>query len=207
MIYGLDGHELMPLEKLFKKPVVEKPQSIAAQPPIDEIGHYGASEPHDRQASAAQAYRAVEHLPSSPAVLLAGQVMTVPVVTLSPEATLSEALRLFEDNAFRHVPAVTSAGRLVGVVSERDILRYLAGLTASGQVQIPPRSDASIARAMTPQVLTAGVDTDVRYIARLFVEQRIGAMPVAKDGTVLGIITRSDVLGAVMRHYILELWA
>ncbi len=60
---------------------------------------------------------------------------------------------------------------------------------------------------MTPRVLTASVDTDVRYIARLFAEQHIGAMPVAKEGELKGIITRSDLLGAVMRHYGLELWA
>ena len=60
---------------------------------------------------------------------------------------------------------------------------------------------------MTPRVLTANVDADARYIARLFVEQRIGAMPVATDGVLQGIITRSDVLGAIMWHYVLELWA
>lgn len=208
MIYSLNGHERMPLEKVFKERVVEKTQSIAAQRPIEERGHDDASEPHARQPSAAQAYRAVEQLPTSPSVLLAEQVMTAPVVTLTAEATITQALRQFQANAFRHVPVVSSAGRLVGIVSERDILRYLAGLTTSYQsLTSPANSNARIEQLMTPRVLTANVDTDVRYIARLFVEQRIGAMPVATDGVLQGIITRSDVLGAVMRHYILELWA
>ncbi len=207
MIYSLNGHERMPLEKLFKERVVEKTQSIAAQRPIEERGDDDASESHARQPSAARAYRAVEQLPTSPSVLLAEQVMTAPVVTLTTEATITQALRQFQANAFRHVPVVSSAGRLVGIVSERDILRHLAGLTAGYQPRLPSSGDTRVEEVMTPQVLTANVDTDVRYIARLFVEQRIGAMPVATDSVLQGIITRSDVLGAVMRHYVLELWA
>lgn len=60
---------------------------------------------------------------------------------------------------------------------------------------------------MAPQVLTASIDTDVRHIARLFVEQHIGAMPIVKEEKLKGMITRSDVLGTVMRHYALELSA
>ena len=80
-------------------------------------------------------------------------------------------------------------------------------MTESYQRQISYNSDARIEQLMTQPVLAANVDTDVRYIARLFVERRIGAMPVAKEGQLMGIVTRSDVLGAVMRHYTLELWA
>lgn len=60
---------------------------------------------------------------------------------------------------------------------------------------------------MTPRVLTASVDIGVRCIARLFVEQHIGAMPVVEAGQLKGMIIRSDVPGAVMGHYTVELWA
>jgi len=59
---------------------------------------------------------------------------------------------------------------------------------------------------MTPEVLTASTDTDIRYIARLFVERRIGAMPIVRNNKLAGIITRSDILSAVMRHFNLEIW-
>jgi len=210
MIYSLNGHERMPLEKVFKERVVERTDAITAQRPIEELEHHDASQQDDRQPSAAQAYRAVAQLPTSPAVLMAEQVMTAPVVTLTSltsESRITEALQQFQAKAFRHVPVVSPAGGLVGIVSERDILRYLAGLTVGYRPQVPPTGDARVEQVMTPQVLTAGIDTDVRYIARLFVEQHIGAMPVMKDGELKGIITRSDMLGAVMRHYVLELWA
>lgn len=208
MIYSLNGHELMPLKKVFKRPVVEKSAAIAAGRPVERLERHGPSEQRDRPDSAAQAYREIDHLPTNPPMLLAERVMTAPVVTLTTEARIADALRQFHANAFRHVPVVSSAGTLVGIVSERDILRYLAGLTAGYQPQVQPTTgEARIGQLMTPRVLTASVDTDVRYVARLFVEQHIGAMPVTKDGALKGIITRSDVLGAVMRHYTLELWA
>ncbi len=206
-VYGLDGHERMPLEKVFKEPIVEKAGSIVGGRPINDMEHRSPPEQHDRQHLAEQAYNAVEQLPQSPSVLFAEQVMTSPVVTLTPEARISEALKQFQTHAFRHVPVISSAGRLVGIVSDRDVLRYMAGLTESYRQQAPHTADERVEQLMTPRVLTAGTDTDVRYIARLFVEQHIGAMPVAKEGDLKGIITRSDVLGAVMRHYQLELWA
>lgn len=206
-IYGLNGHELMPMEKLFKKPIVEKIEAIAAKRPIDDMEHSDADEQHNRQHPAERAYNAIGQLPQNPSVLLAEQVMTSPVVTLTPEARISQALQQFQGKAFRHMPVVTAEGRLIGIVSDRDVLRYLAGLTERYQQQVPHTTDARVEQLMTPQVLTASVDTDVRYIARLFVERRIGAMPIVKEGELTGMITRSDVLSAVMRHYTLELWA
>ena len=206
IMYGLNEHELMPLKKMFKNPIVEKTAAIAAEHPIDDMEHLKQHERRTRQHPAEQAYSDVEQLPQNPSILLAEQVMVSPVVTLLPEVRISEVLNQFQTNAFRHVPVVSSAGRLVGIVSDRDILRYLAGLTESYQQQLPHTNDVRIEQLMTPRVLTASVDTDVRYIARLFVEQHIGAVPVAKEGELKGIITRSDVLRAVMRHYTLELW-
>jgi len=206
-VYGLNGHELMPLEKVFKSPVVEKAQAINPERPIDDMEPPRFLDQRSRQYQAEQAYAAVGKLPDSPSVLIAEQVMTSPVLTLTPDTSIAEALLQFQSNVFRHVPVVSSEGQLVGIVSDRDILGYLAGLTGSYQRQVSHTSDARIEQLMTQRVLAASVDTDVRYIARLFVEQRIGAVPIAKEGQLMGIVTRSDVLGAVMRHYTLELWA
>lgn len=135
-MYSMNATELMPLERVFKRPGVEKTAAIAAVHPIGDMDHPDASEQHDRQNRAGQAYRSIEQLAKSPSVLLAEQVMTSPVVSLTPEASITEALGLFQKNAFRHIPVATSAGRLVGIVSDRDILRYLAGLSESYQQQV-----------------------------------------------------------------------
>lgn len=200
---GLDGPVRMPLRAVFNEPEVEKVTATVGDRAVARIGVPTEAEKGLRQ-QADQAYRSVDALPESPSTLLAGAIMTSPVVTLRPEATISEALALFEQRDFRHIPVVSAAGRLVGIVSDRDLWRQLAG--GAGLPQAVNRA-TPLQYVMTARVLAASSDTDVRHVARLFVEQRIGALPVADDGELKGIVTRSDVLGAVMRHYRLHLWA
>ena len=126
----------------------------------------------------------------------------------SSDLAINEAIKLFQAKQFRHVPVLSTEGAVAGMISERDILRYLGGVTESYEQRktqgIPSQR---VTQLMQSRVLTASADTDVRYIARLFVDRRVGAMPIVTAGKLVGIITRSDILRAVMRHFELELWA
>ena len=204
-VQGLDGHERMPLEKVFKEKMVEKTEAVTPPRAVDEDEQQ--QESPGRRQQAVEAYQSVEQLPQSRAALHAEQIMRSPVVTLAPEASVDEALALFRRRRVRHLPVVSADGQLVGMVSDRDILGHLAGVTENYRRQDPQDGNTPVAGVMKSPVLTASPDTDVRYIARLFVEQRIGALPIVTDGELAGIIARSDVLAAVMRHYVLELWA
>ncbi len=206
-VQGLNGHERMPLEKVFKEKVVEKTEAVTPPRAVDEKEQQQSPAENSRQHQAVEAYQSIEQLSQSHAALHAEQIMSSPVATLDSEATVDEALTLFRRRQVRHLPVVSSGGQLVGMVSDRDILRHLAGVTENYRRQLPEDGDAPIATVMKSPVLTASPDTDVRYIARLFVEQRVGALPIVTDGELTGIIARSDVLSAVMRHYVLELWA
>jgi len=93
------------------------------------------------------------------------------------------------------------------MISDRDLLHALSGLNERYERQ---RAAADVhdrvTALMRSPVLTAVENTDVRLIARLFVEYHIGAVPVLAGQGIAGLITRSDVLRAVMLHYGLELW-
>lgn len=204
--YGLNGHELMPINQVFKQRVVERASAVKPTPATDERNPSASRERHDRPHRAEQAYHAVEQLRQERPIVVAEQIMVAPVVTITLDARITDALKRFQTEGFRHLPVVTADGRLVGILSDRDALRHLAGLSEGYQPQLPLDSDGTVEQLMAPRVLTASVDTDVRYIARLFVEQHIGAVPIMQAGRLAGIITRSDVLRAVMRHYALELW-
>lgn len=196
---GLNGPERLPLRLVFNEPEVEKVTAIAGDHAVFKVAAAEDSERQLRQ-QAEQAYRSVDELPQRPANVTAAAIMTAPVMTLPPDATIADALAMFEQQQFRHIPIVSSDGRLIGIVSDRDLWRSLATVPQA------VTRDSSLQAVMSSRVLAASSDTDVRYIARLFVEQRIGALPVADDGALKGIVTRSDVLAAVMRHYRLHLW-
>jgi len=206
---GLNSHELMPVVKLFNKKTVERTHRTDSKHRIDSKEHYSdSSEQVMHSGIAIQSYNNIEQLPQSNPILIASQIMSSEVTILKPLDTITDAIKLFKKTKLRHIPIVTSNERVVGILSDRDIFHYLSGMTDDyTQLKSPIRINDEIKHLMKSQVLTASTDTDVRFIARLFVEQHIGAMPIVMDGNIVGIITRSDILDAVMRNFILELWA
>ncbi len=207
-VQGLSGHEVMPLTHLFDQGMVEKTHSIDAENRIDPTRHQSGNNQDQKQAGVAmQSYQEIDHLPADSLVLSASQIMTSPVVSFRSHDSITDAMKLFHTRQLRHIPVVSNEGTVEGIVSDRDILRHLSGVTEDfKQHMSSARADDQIRQLMRTQVLTASTDTDVRYIARLFVERRVGAMPIVVEGNLTGIITRSDILGAVMRHFVLELW-
>ncbi|MCB0337771.1 MAG: CBS domain-containing protein, partial [Bdellovibrionales bacterium] len=126
--------------------------------------------------------------------MYAEQIMSTPVITLSAEDTAQQAKELFTNGRFRHVPVVSDNNHLVGILSDRDFIGQVDGAT-------------KISKIMTSSIITARPHTTVRSIADLFFKERIGAMPIVSDeGELVGIITRSDILYALVKGGPLELW-
>jgi len=207
IIQGINGSEVMPMGKLFKPEGVAKVEASAAVHPIDEKEQHEAAKKYAQQAEVDEAYRTVDELPQVETALFSEQIMSSPVVTVTAEMTINEAVRLFQKSQFRHLPVVSETGRLVGMVSDRDILHYVSGLGENYQPLIPHNLNGHVEQIMKTPVLTASQDTDVRHIARLFVSQHVGAMPIIREGELTGIITRNDILEAVMSNFLIELWA
>jgi len=209
IVYGPGLKDPVPLEKLFERRV-EKTLTTNPTHPVNEMGQETVPE-RNLAGTAEHAYQTIGHLSQDEPALFTKQIMTSPVITLTTQATLGDAIILFKSNKFRHIPVVSSEGMLVGIVSDRDVLRHIGGLTenfekqTSAQKTQPVTSDL-ITNIMKTSVLTASGETDVRYIAQLLVEQHVGAIPVVEHDKLEGMITRSDILRAVIRHYSLELW-
>jgi len=213
MFHGLSGHETMPMNRLFERRPVNKTDEIDAYHKINpnqpnDLAD-ASNDNHSHSSGVASAtYKEIDTASDSKTTLLAGDIMSSPVVALSQTDSINEALKIFHDNNFRHLPVISLDKKLVGIVSDRDVFRYMSGIADDyNHEEARHKYDDKVAGLMSSGVLSASSDTDVRYIARLFVEKRIGAMPILSNSNLVGIITRSDILGAVMRHFHLELWA
>ena len=208
-LQGLTSHELMPVLRLFNKKTVERTHKTDQKHRIDDSTDLTSiNKPVALSGAAIQTYHDINHLPQGNPILIASQIMSSSVTTLKPENSIVNAIKLFKEKNLRHIPIVTDSERVVGILSDRDVLHYISGLTDDyRKTKSRIKSHDEIKQIMKFEVLTASTDTDVRYIARLFVEQRIGAMPIVQEGNLVGIITRSDILNSVMRNFILELWA
>lgn len=206
-VQGLNNHELMPLDMIFKPDGVAKSEATAAMAPVDEHGRHGSNEHKRCQSGAERNYRDIDTLSQAYTALHAERIMTSPVFTLSAGMTIGQALDLFKERRFRHLPVLASEGILAGMVSDRDVLVYVAGFSDDGGKGAARALNVPVDQLMRTSVLTASRDTDVRHIARLFVERRIGALPIMQGPAVMGMITRSDILRSVMSNFTLELWA
>ena len=175
--------------------------ATAVAPRSGDAGHDGAPGPH---ADAIASYHHGEQTRAvrQPAVT-AAQIMTAPVVTLAPDATLDEAWQLFRTRRFRHVPIAAANGTVAGILSDRDLMREALARAAG-----PPATwAASVREVMATDVLTARPEATIRQVARVLFDERIGAMPIVDaSGVLAGILTRSDILRAVLGSAPLELW-
>lgn len=123
--------------------------------------------------------------------MAASDVMRVRVVTVEPhESARLAVLRMLEEGVGS--VAVADGGRLVGIFTERDVLR-LAG-------EGTPLDDVRVADVMTTEVTTVSADVSVTDAAALMGERRIRHLPVVEDGRLLGMIGIRDVLGSLVER-------
>ena len=126
--------------------------------------------------------------------MLVGERMSSPVITISPDLPIIDALGLMKHEKIRRTPVVKD-GMLVGIVSDKDLLNASPSPAASLSVwEINYiMSKITIREVMTKNVLTVMVDTPIEEAARIMADNKIGGLPVIKDDKIVGIITETDL--------------
>lgn len=138
----------------------------------------------------------------------AEEVMTSPVTTIDVGAPLIDALRLMTDLAVSGLPVVDASGKLVGMLTEGDLLRrteigssinrprwleYLLGSARQAREYITANS-RDVKDLMSDHPITVGPDAELDEVASLMLSGQVKRLPVVRDGAVIGIISRSDLL-------------
>lgn len=149
-------------------------------------------------------------------------MMTRKVVILSPGDTLKKALMLFAENRISGAPVVES-GKIVGMVTEHDIIKILdiytpkihfsstpqfllvlAGLRATNGMDTLDREMKVAVKLkakdfMNPKPITINHDADIAEAARLMSTRKINRLPVIKNNKLVGIVSRADIIRALSR--------
>lgn len=127
--------------------------------------------------------------------MLVGERMSKPVITVRPETPMQEALNLMHKEKIRRLPVVDRNGRLVGIVTEKDLLHASPSSATSLSVWELNYllSKITIEEVMTRQVVTVTEDTPIEEAARLMVDNNAGGLPVMRGEEVVGIITETDL--------------
>lgn len=174
---------------------------------VESVGAQGEKTASDRSVLAAQtAYQQQTQQGQAPKpAVLARDLMTAPVVTLPSDSTLAEVWAVMQRRGFRHIPVTSVHGTLVGMVSDRDLLRHVPELITMANAS--HAAHRRLAEVMTSRVISATPSTDIRDIARVMLDERIHAVPVL-DGSrhPIGILSTRDLLRGLANHGPIELW-
>lgn len=140
---------------------------------------------------------------------VAREVMSSPVITVSPDTPFREVVATMLQHAISGLPVVDEKGRLLGIVTEADLL--LKEEEPQPQPALIPWHGSSLrlerivdrsrkatgttaGELMTENVVTATEDTTAHQLARLMRAHNINRIPIVRDGMLVGIVTRADVL-------------
>lgn len=122
----------------------------------------------------------------------ARDVMTRDVVTVAPDALITQAIERLLSHNVSCLPVVDADGNLQGIISEHDIMNFaFSGDAASTEV----------AAAMTRDVVTYGPDTDVAVLVNCCASRRIRRVPIVEGSRVVGIVSRRDILREMLTMY------
>jgi CBS domain-containing protein len=143
----------------------------------------------------------------------AHQIMTRPVITVTPETTIVEAANTMLQKHVSGLPVIDAAGKLVGIVSEGDFIRrseigtqrkhgrFLKFILGPGQAATDfiHEHGRKVAEIMTPHLLTITIteDTAVDEIVELMEKNNVKRLPVMRGDRIVGIVSRANLLQAV----------
>lgn len=142
----------------------------------------------------------------------AKDVMTRRIVSIAPDATVLQAARLMLQHHISGLPVVDASGTLVGILSEGDFLRrretaterrrsrWLEFLMGPGKIaaEYTHSHGEKVSEVMTDEARTVDEDTDLEAVVELMERHRIKRVPVMRGGKMTGILTRSNLMHAMV---------
>lgn len=127
--------------------------------------------------------------------MIARDIMTRTVFTIDPEAGAQEAAVVLGLKRISGLPVVDNLGRIIGMVTEADIISKVN------------REGLRVLDIMSREIFAVDEETPVNEIAALLTERKIKRVPVVREGRLVGIVSRADIVGAVaMGHVIIRQW-
>jgi CBS domain-containing protein len=175
---------LMVAHKIGCLPVVDDTNNLVGiVTTADLLGRQFSSELGSAAAGAARVSVAMQRQPA----------------TAHPYSPLLEAVAIMVDRGVRHVPVVDDHGRLVGIVSDRDVRTAIGDPVEALHEELTELEEMKVSGVMSTDMITTSEDAPVAEVARLFIQEKIGAMPVVdSERRLLGIVSYVDLIRALL---------
>ena len=190
------------VEKISKAPAAGQVKVGQENPPSVFQKNAGPSSLQARLYEQAESFTQ-----SSRAKIFARDIMSSPVVTLPVTSSLAQAWDVVHSRRFRHIPILGAEDGVVGMLSDRDLFRGAMESVLSRTTGSKKQAGGSIHSLISRPVLVASPEAELRALARVLLEERIGALPIVSEAAgLVGMITRSDILRALVAHPDFDQW-
>ena len=206
-LYGISGPIFQgTLENLGRLPPVARPRPLGA---VRRIGEDFPIPPREEAPAAAHnpalgAYQAMlpESLERGP-LYFANQIMQSEVIAVHDDDDVAHAWRTLTAHRIHQAPVLDATQALVGIVSERNLLTTL-NVDERGIRDVLFKRVRDV---MTSPVVAASPDTEIRQIARVMLARDVDGVPITNaNGHLLGFVSRSDILAAIVTDPPLSVW-
>ncbi len=117
------------------------------------------------------------------------EIMKAPVYTAGVDTPVADVAQLLVTHRISAVPVLDHSGAVVGLVSEHDLIS---------------REGRTAADVMSPGIINVSEDTDVDDVRHLLVDRRIRRVPVLSGGTLVGIVSRADIVALIAMEWVCE---
>lgn len=124
-------------------------------------------------------------------------IMTTDVITVSPSDPVARAKLLMQDHRIRHLPVVTDAGELVGLVTQTDLFAAADSFLRDRHDRLPVR-EFPVEDIMVTGIATICPDASLREAALFLEKHRFGCLPIVDNGRLVGIVTDTDFVGVAI---------
>ncbi|MDD3895186.1 MAG: CBS domain-containing protein [Syntrophomonadaceae bacterium] len=148
--------------------------------------------------------------------MLAKEIMTTDVITVSPDERVDVVTKLLIDNKISGIPVVDQDNHILGIVTEKDLLIKAGELKVPFYITLfdsiifmenPMRFNSNLKKytaskvkdAMTTKVVVVDENTPVQEIAEMMQGKGVNRLPVVRNNKLIGIVTRNDVLKALVK--------
>ena len=153
---------------------------------------------------ALQAYREMLKINEREPIYHACQLMSYPVCTVRVEMDIVDAQRYFQEQGFHQMPVMSAEQRIVGMLTMENLLQVI--IIDGDQVRY--LKSKRVADVMSQEVITADPVSDIRRVAQVMQEYRLHGIPIVDElDALIGIVSRSDILRAVIKDPPLNMWS
>ncbi|WP_419766047.1 MAG: HPP family protein [Arcobacter sp.] len=191
------------VDNLYDLKRVEAPNKPSLEPDESSFQDY-MNEKNEKKHHVVNAYKKIANIDTSERVYHVSEIMTRECIEISNEETLKDAYYKLKDNNINQIPVLTRERKILGLINKKIILNHIIEDGENANTVLMKKLD----NIYFKELITTDPITDIRRVAKVMIDFRLDAIPVVDEvHTLVGIVSKADIIRAVATIPKLQLWS